>query len=81
MNMVKLYFGNAYTSIPNTFVYTGFLGGIILFWVVGSINCYTMLLNLRIADRHKSVPSYSELGRRIMGYKGKIVVDVSIWIM
>ena len=81
MNMVKLYFGNAYMSIPNTFSYTGFIGGVMLFSVVGAINCYTMLLILYISDRHKGVPSYSEMGKRILGQKGKILVDISIWIM
>jgi len=79
--MIKLYIGNAYMSIPNTFSYTGFIGGIVLFSVVGAINCYTMLQILYISDRHHGVPSYSELGNRIYGQKGKLLIAVSIWIM
>ena len=81
INMIKLYIGNAYMSIPNTFSYTGFIGGIVLFSVVGAINCYTMLQILYISDRHHGVPSYSELGNRIYGQKGKLLIAVSIWIM
>jgi hypothetical protein len=43
MNSAKLAYGNAYLSIPNVFSYTGWLGGIILFCVVGSLNIYTMM--------------------------------------
>lgn len=81
MNTAKLFFGNAYLTIPSTFKFTGWLGGLLLFVSIGCINCYTMLLNLRVADLHPNVPSYSELSRRVFGKTGKIIVDVSIWIM
>jgi amino acid permease len=81
MNTSKLFFGNAYLSIPNTFKYTGWLGGLTLFTVVGPINCYTMLLNLKVADKHPEVKSYSGLGKKVFGLTGKIIVDISIWVM
>jgi len=43
INTAKLFFGNAYLSIPNTFSYSGIVGGILMFSVVGAINCYTMM--------------------------------------
>lgn len=81
MNTAKLFFGNAYLSIPNTFIHTGFIGGLILFVFIGIINCYTMILNLVVADRYPRIPSYSELSKKVFGKKGKMVVDISIWIM
>lgn len=81
MNTAKLFFGNAYLTIPNTFKFTGWLGGLLLFVSIGCINCYTMILNLRVADLYPNIPSYSELSRRVFGKTGKVIVDVSIWIM
>ena len=81
MNTVKLFFGNAYLSIPNTFVFAGLIGGILMFSLVGALNCYTMIQILKVAERHPSIGSYSQLSLKVFGKKGKIVVDVSIWIM
>ena len=81
MNSAKLAYGNAYLSIPNVFSYTGWLGGLILFSFVGALNIYTMLQNLWVADQHPGVHSYSEIGLKVFGRKGKFCVDTSIWIM
>ncbi len=59
MNTAKLFFGNAYLSIPKTFSYSGIVGGILMFSIVGIMNCYTMLQNLIVADKHPEVRSYS----------------------
>ena len=81
MNTAKLFFGNAYLSIPKTFSYSGIVGGILMFTIVGLINCYTMLLNLKVADRHPRIGTYSKLSSKVFGPVGKIIVDISIWIM
>ena len=81
INTVKLYFGNAYISLPNTFMYSGWLGGMILILTVGVINCYTMLLNIYVAERYPEISSYSLLAKKIYGKNGKLIVDISIWIM
>jgi amino acid permease len=81
MNTCKLFFGNAYISLPNTFLYTGIVSGIILFTVVAALNCYTMLTLIYVSNKYKKIPSYSELSRRIYGWKGKLIVDVAIWCM
>jgi amino acid permease len=52
-----------------------------LFCMVGGLNIYTMILNLKVAERHPKTHSYSEIGNRILGIRGKIMVDISIWIM
>jgi amino acid permease len=59
MNTVKLFFGNAYLSIPNTFMFAGLIGGLLMFSLVGALNCYTMIQILKVADRHPKIGSYS----------------------
>ena len=81
MTTAKLFFGNAYLSIPNTFSFAGIIGGLIMFPLVGALNCYTMLQILKVADHYPGIGSYSQLSLKVFGRKGKIVVDVSIWIM
>ena len=81
MNTAKLFFGNAYLSIPNTFMFAGVIGGILMFSLVGALNCYTMIQILKIADKYPNIGSYSQLSLKVFGKKGKIVVDISIWIM
>jgi len=60
---------------------TGWAGGLFLFGSVGALNIYTMILNLDVATRHPQTHSYSEIGKRVLGMKGKITVDIAIWIM
>ena len=67
-------------SIPNVFSLTGWAGGLLLFSSVVSLNIYTMQINLDVAARHPKVKSYSELTNKLMGLKGKILVDAAIWI-
>jgi len=74
-------FGNAYLSIPNVFSLTGYVGGYVLFSVVGSLNIYTMIQNLDLAERYPLTHSYSEIGEKIAGKCGKVIVDISIWLM
>ena len=80
-NSCKLFFGNAYLSIPNTFNEVGWLSGMLMFTILAAINWYTMYLQVLCSERHRKIPSYSELARRIMGRKTKLIVDICIWIM
>lgn len=81
MTTAKLFFGNAYLSIPSVFMSAGLFGGIVMFSLVGLLNCFTMLQILKVADRHPNIGTYSKLSLKVFGTKGKIVVDVCIWIM
>ena len=81
MNSAKLCYGSAYLSIPSVFAKTGWLGGIILFSIVGLLNIYTMMQNLLVAERHPRLHSYSEIGGKVFGKWGKVAVDTAIWIM
>ena len=80
MNSAKLAYGNAYLSIPNVFSKTGWLGGIVLFSIVGVLNIYTMMQNLLVAERYPRLHSYSEIGQAVFGRLGKFAVDIPIWI-
>mmetsp|Transcript_58248 Transcript_58248/g.79959 ORF Transcript_58248/g.79959 Transcript_58248/m.79959 type:complete len:95 (+) Transcript_58248:169-453(+) len=81
MNVLKLNFGNAYLSIPNVFMLAGIGGGLTLFAIVGCLNIVTMQQNLDVAEKHPRLHSYSELGFKLYGKRGKFAVDLSIWIM
>lgn len=80
MNTAKLAYGNAYLAIPNVFSKTGWLGGILLFSIVGVLNIYTMMQNLLLAERYPRMHSYSEIGMAVFGKVGKWSVDIPIWI-
>ena len=80
MVTVKLFFGISYLTMPNTLARTGIIGGIVLFSSVIILNYITMIQLLTIASHHKGIKSYSELGARILSKRGKIIVDVCIWI-
>ena len=80
MVTVKLFFGISYLTMPNTFALTGIIGGIGLFSSVILLNLITMMMLLTMADGLKHIKSYSDLGARLFGKKGKLVVDICIWI-
>jgi amino acid permease len=80
MVSVKLFFGISYLSLPNTFAQCGLAGGILLFTTVIFINGITMLQILRVADKYEGVQSYSDLGEKVLGHKGKMIVDICILV-
>ena len=61
-------------------MFAGVIGGILMFSLVGALNCYTMIQILKIADKYPKIGSYSQLSLKVFGKKGKIVVVISIWI-
>ena len=76
MVTIKLFFGLSYLSMPNTFRLTGIVGGVILMFTVALINLITMQQVLKVATKHPGVKSYSELGMRVLGKRGKYCVDL-----
>ena len=66
-------------GLPNIYMKTGWLGGIILCTVVGSLNIYTMQLLLQVSE-YTGSRSYSSLGALILGKKGKIL-DFGLWFI
>lgn len=77
---VKLFFGISYLSMPNTFAQCGLIGGILLFSLVITINGITMLQILKVAENYSNVLSYSDLGERVFGKRGRVIVDVCILV-
>jgi len=77
---VKLFFGISYLSLPNTFAQCGLVGGIVLFTTVIMVNAVTMLQILRVSETLKDVRSYSEVGERVLGRRGRQIVDVCILV-
>jgi amino acid permease len=80
MVSVKLFFGISYLSLPNTFAQCGLLGGIILFTTVIILNAITMLQILKVAAYFRDVKSYSDLGERVFGRRGRLIGDVCILV-
>ncbi len=81
MNSAKMIFGNIYLSITRVYTLTGFVGGYLLYTVVGSLNMYTMFLMIELAERYPLTHSLSEIAEEVGGKWGKIVVNVSLWRM
>ncbi|CDW86143.1 UNKNOWN [Stylonychia lemnae] len=75
---MKLFFGLSYLSIPNTFKLAGVIGGVIMLSFVTIINFLTMNQCLSVAKQFPGVKSYSELGFRVFGKRGKFLVDVTV---
>lgn len=80
MVSVKLFFGISYLSMPNTFAHCGLAGGIILFTVVIFLNLITMMQLMTLAEHFHGVQSYSDLGLKILGPKGKLAIDLCIMV-
>ena len=80
MISTKLFFGISYLSMPNTFQQCGILGGILLFVVVMGLNGVTMLQLLKTSEKFRGVKSYSDLGERVLGTKGRIVTNACIMV-
>lgn len=90
VNSVKIFLGNVYLTIPAVFSKTGLIGGIILYVTVALLNTYTMGTIIEVAKdvskkrtatgEIKNVKSYSDLGNRLTGKKGKIIVDIAMFI-
>lgn len=76
MVSIKLFFGLSYLSVPNTFRLGGIIGGAFLLTFVVIVNLITMLQCLAVASKYPGVKSYSELGFRALGPRGKLCVDI-----
>ncbi len=77
---VKLFFGISYLSMPNTFAQCGLIGGILLFTIVITINGITMLQIIKVSEAFENVLSYSDLGERVFGKRGRVIVDICILV-
>jgi HEPN domain-containing protein len=45
------------------------------------MNMYTMFLMIELAERYPLTHSLSEIAEKVGGRCGKIVVNVSLWVM
>jgi amino acid permease len=77
---VKLFIGMSYLSMPNTLAQCGIIGGNLLFAFVTGINGITMWQTLKLGQAFPGVRSFSDLGERIYGLTGRIIVDLSILV-
>ena len=59
----------------------GWLGGAICIISVAIINGYTMLVIADLSEWHPTCHSYSEIAHKIFGYKFKLLVDATLFIL
>lgn len=78
MVTLKLFFGLSYLSLPNTFALSGIIGGMIMLTFVVTLNLITMNQCLEVVKKHPGVKSYSELGFKVFGKRGKMLIDICI---
>lgn len=80
-----------FLTIPNVFSKTGWLGGILLYTIVASLNTYTMTNILEVASVYSKKPnekghfrevkSYTDLAERIQGNMGKLLCIIFMFIV
>ena len=78
MNCLKIFIGQAWLAGPFVFSRAGYLGGCFLFGIVALVNGYTMMLNLKLAEKNPLCHSYSEIARKLVGPYGKVIVDINL---
>ena len=80
-NMLKVFIGIGILATPASFRAIGIIGGIFGMILVGSLNAYTMRLQIESKIKlNKPINSYSELGLYALGDGGKRFVDICIMV-
>lgn len=84
-NSTKIFLGNAYLTIPNVFKRTGWIGGIILFSVIALLNCISMSMVMKAAQKKSTltnkISSFSALAAKTTGRTGKVISDLSVFLV
>ena len=79
--MLKVFIGIGILATPASFRAVGIVGGILGMILVGSLNAYTMRLQIESKIKlNKPINSYSELGQHALGDGGKRFVDICIMV-
>ena len=76
--MLKVFMGIGILATPASFQLVGIVGGFVGMTIIGSLNMYTMKLQIAAklkVQNEKEIISYSDLGNAVLGNKGKQFVD------
>ncbi|KAG2760344.1 hypothetical protein PC129_g12829 [Phytophthora cactorum] len=78
VHLLKGNIGPGAMSLPNGFSKTGIYAGPVLFVIVALVSVYNMALLLRCKQlvSPKAPMSFGDVGREILGPKGKLLIDV-----
>lgn len=63
------------------------MGGLIIYPLVTIFNWLSMILTIKAAEKHAKlhrtpqITSMSDLGHKVFGIKGKIIVDLSVSVL
>ena len=79
-NIFKCFIGIGLLALPHAFSSIGIIGGCIAIILIGSLNYYTMMLQIECKLKYGGrVETYSDLAFVVFGRYGKIVVDFSLF--
>ena len=79
--MFKIFVGIGILGTPAGFAKAGIFAGSISILFCGCLNMYTMFMQIKCKERiGDHITSYSELGFAVYGKKGKLMVDLFIFI-
>eukprot|EP00347_Sterkiella_histriomuscorum_P020215 403338649 len=75
-NIFKCFVGIGILAMPNAFSDFGIIGGALGILIIGTLNLYTMRLQIYCKEKYGSkYETYSDLGHVIFGRLGKLVVE------
>ena len=76
--------------MPGVFEITGVIGGILLYSFIAIVNAYTNNIQMITAEivsnknkvngEIKQIRSYSDLGKKVYGTKGEVIVDILMFM-
>lgn len=80
-NIFKCFVGIGLLALPSAFHHIGIIGGAIGIILIGVINYFTMMMQVKCKVKYESsfVETYSDLAYVIFGKWGKFTVDVSLY--
>lgn len=81
-NSLKGFIGIGLLTTPAAYSKIGIVGGNLGMLFIGLIALYTMLLQVRCVAKlaDPAIRSYSDLGSKVLGSKGKLLLDVCMMI-
>ena len=74
-NIFKCFIGIGILALPHAFLDVGILGGILGILIIGSLNYYTMMLQVFSKKKLQIGETYSDLGFLVFGSIGKFLID------
>jgi amino acid permease len=79
-NIFKCFIGIGILALPHAFSYIGVIGGCIAILIIGTLNYYTMMMQIECKLKYGTAcENYSDLAFLTFGKYGKMMVDFSLF--